>query len=133
MDNQDNQSQQGVAASQSMDAGIAAQAEPVQMPEPNKYQGAETRVLIADEGKALDPAPQAEAAQAPSVEEKLAAQNEANLRQAIENGYKPEAEPSKQERARALVADMEHTVANNGPITIAMLREVRDLLGVDVR
>lgn len=120
MDNQDNQNEQDAAANQSMDAGIAAAAAP--QGDPNL-------------AKVEVPQPNAEAEhQAPSVEEKLAAQNEANLQKAVtEGGYKPEAGPNREERARILIADMEHAVAHNAPITIAMLREMRKLLGVEAR
>ena len=66
----------------------------------------------------------------PSIEEVAARRNAENLQRAIEKGgYKPEAEPSRQERAQRLVAEMQHAVDHNAPITQAMMAEVRDLLG----
>ena len=100
-----------VAANQTMDAGVAAQQ-------------------VSDAPK-VEAAPAVQEHQAPSVDEKLAAQNAANLQKAIEHGFKPEAAPSPEQRARTLVADMQRSVDNNGPITVAMMREVKDLLGVD--
>lgn len=58
----------------------------------------------------------------PTDEEKLA--------RAKENGF-VEAEPlSREERAHALVATMEHAVRHNAPVTLEMLREMRELLEV---
>jgi hypothetical protein len=45
-------------------------------------------------------------------------------------GYKPEPEPTREERGHALVAAMEHAVKHNAPVTLDMLREMRDLLDV---
>ena len=54
-----------------------------------------------------------------------------NLDGTIE-GWTPPAdhEPSMEERAARLVADMEHAMAHNSPISIAMMNEARALLGV---
>lgn len=130
-----------VAANQTMDAGVADGQRP-QGSDGNVGQGLAKIEAPADESPpkplvdpATDAAPAVEAQpeehQAPTVDEMTAKRNEENLQRAIEHGYREEPEPSREERARILVADMEHTVANNGPITLAMMREVRELLGVD--
>lgn len=56
--------------------------------------------------------------------------NEEKLQRAIENGFKPDAEMTAEERAHALVAMLEHAMAHNSPITLAMIAEARALLNV---
>lgn len=73
---------------------------------------------------------QSAAVQAPTVEQKEASQNEANLQKAIAGGYKEPVAVSLEDRKAALYAEMQHAVAHNGPITQAMLAEVRELLGI---
>jgi len=41
-----------------------------------------------------------------------------------------EAEPSVHDRAHALVAEFEHAMANNAPVTLPMIRELKALLDV---
>ncbi len=52
------------------------------------------------------------------------------MQSAIAGGYKEEPAPSLGERITALVAAMEHAMAHNAPVTIAMLAEMKDLLGI---
>lgn len=52
------------------------------------------------------------------------------MAKAIEGGYKEEPAPSREERAAAVVAELEHAIAHNAPVTLAMLKEIRDLLDV---
>lgn len=58
----------------------------------------------------------------PTEEEKLA--------RAKANGYKEAPEMSREDRAKAIVAALEHAIQHNAPVTLAMVAEVRDLLGV---
>jgi len=52
------------------------------------------------------------------------------MEKAKAGGYvEPEA-PSHEDRVAAVVADLEHAMKHNGPVTIAVLAEVKDLLGV---
>lgn len=43
----------------------------------------------------------------------------------------PEPEPTHEERSHRLVADFEHAMKHNAPMTMAMARELRSLLGVE--
>lgn len=52
------------------------------------------------------------------------------MAKAIEGGYKPEAQPSREERAAAGVAALEHAIQHNAPVTLAMLKDIRELLDV---
>ena len=52
------------------------------------------------------------------------------MEKAVANGYQEEAAPTRDERAAALVDAMEHAVKHNAPVTLAMVAELRDLLGV---
>lgn len=66
----------------------------------------------------------------PSPEDVAAKRNAENLQRAMEKGgYVPEPEPSLQERAVALLNDMQHAVDHNAPISQAMMAEARALIG----
>ena len=53
------------------------------------------------------------------------------MERAVAGGYKEEGEPSREDRVTKLVHDMEHAARHNAPIGHAMLREMRELLGVN--
>ena len=64
-----------------------------------------------------------------SPEDVASARSAENLARAkSQGGYEDPAPPSIADRKAAILADMEHAVANNGPITMAMMRELRELL-----
>ena len=65
----------------------------------------------------------------PAPEDVAAKRNAENLQRALAHGYVPEPAPSLQERAVALLAEMQHAVDHNAPITQAMLAEARVLIG----
>jgi hypothetical protein len=44
--------------------------------------------------------------------------------------FVPEPEPTREERAATLIAEFEHAHAHNAPVSLGMLAELRDLLGV---
>jgi hypothetical protein len=52
------------------------------------------------------------------------------MQKAIEGGYKEEPVPSREERAAAVVAELEHAIQHNAPVTLAVLKEIRELLDV---
>lgn len=52
------------------------------------------------------------------------------MQKAIEGGYKEEPQPSREDRAAAVVAELEHAIAHNAPVTLAALKEIRELLEV---
>jgi hypothetical protein len=49
---------------------------------------------------------------------------------AAANGYKDPEPPTRDERIMTVVADLEHAIRHNAPVTLAMLAEIKDLLGV---
>lgn len=51
----------------------------------------------------------------------------------VKESIAPEAPPppSREDRANALVADLKHAMKHNAPVSIAMLKELQDLLGVE--
>lgn len=44
-----------------------------------------------------------------------------------------EPEPTREERAAALLAEFEHAMVHNAPITAPMMAELRELLGDNLR
>lgn len=110
----DDQTQQGAAASVDQAAAAASDGNP------NAGKPAVAPAAAAVEAKPAE--------HAPTVEEMAAKRNAENLAKAEAHGYKAEPEPTREERAKTLIADMEHAVANNGPISMAMMNEVRALL-----
>lgn len=65
-----------------------------------------------------------------TVEEVEAKRNEENLQRAIANGYKEPEQPTAKDRVMAVLDSMEHQIQHNGPITLEMIRELRDVLGL---
>jgi hypothetical protein len=49
---------------------------------------------------------------------------------AAANGYKDPEPPTRDERIMTVVGDLEHAIRHNAPVTLAMLAEIKDLLGV---
>ncbi|MDI1265606.1 MAG: hypothetical protein PS018_20355 [bacterium] len=68
-----------------------------------------------------------EAAAAQGLADPVAAEDAA-LAKAIDGGYREPPPPSREQRAATLIADVEHAMQNNGPMTAAMLAEMRSLL-----
>ena len=56
--------------------------------------------------------------------------NRTPMEKAVAGGYVAPAEASREDRAAAVVADLEHAMKHNGPVSPAVLAEVKDLLGV---
>ena len=54
------------------------------------------------------------------------------MERAVAGGYKEPPAPSREERSAALVASMEHAMKHSAALTVDMLTEMRDLLGVAV-
>ena len=50
------------------------------------------------------------------------------MAKAVAHGYVEPAAPSHEERVKALIGDFEHAMANNAPMTQAMLTELKALL-----
>lgn len=50
------------------------------------------------------------------------------MAKAIEGGYVEPTPPSRDERVSALIADVEHAMAHNAPMTPAILTEMKALL-----
>lgn len=48
---------------------------------------------------------------------------------AIAGGYKEPPEPTLAERVNTFIASLEHAVRHNGPVSVAMIAEAKDLLG----
>lgn len=69
--------------------------------------------------------------QAKPVEAKVESEDTRTpMERAIANGYQEPEPPSREDRAKALIAHMEHAAKHNAPIGHVMLAEMRDLLGV---
>lgn len=58
-----------------------------------------------------------------------AAPADETLAKAIANGYVEPVPPSREDRVKMLISDVEHAMANNAPIAPAMLAEMKALLG----
>jgi hypothetical protein len=52
------------------------------------------------------------------------------MAKAIAGGYREPAPASREDRAKHLVAALDHAIKHNAPVTQTMLAEARDLLGV---
>lgn len=50
------------------------------------------------------------------------------LEKAISHGYVEQPSPSRDQRVTTLIADVEHAMANNAPISPAMLAEIKALV-----
>lgn len=51
------------------------------------------------------------------------------LAKAVSNGYVEPQPVPREERVKTLIADIEHAMASNAPMTPALLAEVKDLIG----
>lgn len=64
-------------------------------------------------------------------ETEMAEDTRTPMERAIAGGYKEEGVRSNDDRAAALIEAMEHAMKHNAPVSLHMLAELRDLLGID--